>query len=68
MATTTVAPNLHDNDDGPHLQHQPIPNPKPPQRVKAATAAAAAGARDAEMQHRQGLKLLSWTLTPQRTR
>jgi hypothetical protein len=39
--TTTVAPNRHDNDnEGRHLQHQPIPNPKPPRRVEAAIAAA----------------------------
>ena len=39
-----LAPNRHDNDnEGPHLQHQPIPNPKPPRRVEAATAA---GTRD----------------------
>jgi hypothetical protein len=44
---TTVAPNRHDNDnEGPHLQHQPIPNPKPPQRVKAVTAAAGGSRRN----------------------
>jgi hypothetical protein len=45
--TTTVTPNRHNNDnEGPHLRHQPIPNPKPPRHVEAATAAAAGSRRD----------------------